>query len=71
MHVFAICVYDLVGLRCKQATMRERVRGGCLDGRMKRTSLLSAGINIPYNHKHEGIRERCSSLVGRTYRVSY
>lgn len=28
MHVFAICVYDLVGLRCKQATMRERERDG-------------------------------------------
>lgn len=65
MPMFAICVYDLDGFRCKQETMRELF--GWWDN--THTSLLSAGINILYNHKHEGIREWCSSLVGRTYTI--
>lgn len=39
MHVFAICVYDLAGLRCKQATMRERERERGLFGWSDKTNV--------------------------------
>lgn len=57
---WCVCVSYLCLRFSRGFAVNKQPWESCLDDTIKRTSLSSAGINIPYNRKHEGITERCS-----------